>query len=111
MVYVILGLGIFFIIIGFVLTQNNAKYLLAGYNTMTEKEREKFDISGYVPYFRKFHIFLGGSFTIIGIPLAYSFGDDAGGVFLAVYPILGYTFFLITSRKFIRKKSNKKNTT
>jgi hypothetical protein len=105
MMYVILGLGLFFIGMAFVLTEKNAKYLLAGYNTMTEKERRKFDISGYVPYFRKFHIFLGISLALIGMPVAYIYGDDAGGIFLTAYTLLGYTFFIVTSRKFSRKRS------
>jgi hypothetical protein len=56
---------------------------------MTEKEREKFDISGYVPYFRKFHIFPGISPALIGITLSSIYGTDAGGIFLTAYTLLG----------------------
>jgi hypothetical protein len=103
MMYVILGIGIFIGAIGFILTENNAKYLLSGYNTMTQKEREKFDIRCYVPWFRKFHIFLGISLSLIGMPLAYIYGSDVAGAFLTIYPLLAYTYFIIESRKYIRK--------
>ena len=94
MIYVILGLSILFIVIGFIVTENNAKYVLSGYNTMSEEERKKVDIKAYIPYFRKFHIFLGISLTVIGSILFYFFNPDWSGVFLGIYPILAYTVFI-----------------
>jgi len=36
-----------FIVIAFTINENNAKYLLAGYNTMPKEEQEKFDLGVY----------------------------------------------------------------
>lgn len=102
--FVILGMGIFFVALAFILSENNARYLLSGYNTMSEEERRKFDISGYIPYFKKFHLFLGVSLALMGMPISYIYGDDAGGIFLAAYTLLGYTFFIVSSRKFMSGK-------
>ena len=65
----ILILSSIFIAIAFIVNENNAKYLLSGYNTMSEEERMKFDIKSYIPFFRNFHIFLGISLLIISLIL------------------------------------------
>ena len=53
--------------IAFIVTESNAKYLLSGYNTMSEKERENFDIKSFVPYFRKFHLVLGSLLFVFSL--------------------------------------------
>lgn len=102
MIYVLIGMSLLFVAIGFIVTENNAKYLLSGYNTMTDEERKKVDIKAYIPYFRKFHFFLGISFLILGASLIYLINDNAGGIFLAVYPILAYTFFVVSTSKYFK---------
>lgn len=100
MIYVLIGMSVLFVAIGFIVTENNAKYLLAGYNTMREADRMKVDIKAYIAYFRKFHIFLGISFLVFGTLLYYFIDENAGGVFLGVYPILAYIYFFATSTKY-----------
>ena len=39
--------------IAFLVNENNAKYLLSGYNTMSKPENEKFDINSYLIFFKK----------------------------------------------------------
>jgi hypothetical protein len=101
MIYVIIGLSLLFVAIGFIVTENNAKYLLSGFNTSDEENRRRVDVKSYISYFRKFHIFLGGSFFIFGIILTL-INENAGGVFLAVYPILAYIYFIWTSTKYLK---------
>lgn len=108
MIYGIIGLSLLFVAIGFSLTENNAKYLLSGYNTMREEDRNKVDIKAYVPYFRRFHIFLGVSFLVIGSALSL-ISENAGGVFLGVYPILAYIYFLWSSSQYSKGLSKKWN--
>jgi TRAP-type mannitol/chloroaromatic compound transport system permease small subunit len=40
----------------FVTNENNADMLLAGYNTMSKKEKESFDLKNYLIFFKKFFI-------------------------------------------------------
>ena len=40
--------------IGYYINEENSKYLLSGYNTMSEDERKKFDIEGYLKIFKPF---------------------------------------------------------
>jgi hypothetical protein len=109
MMYVLFGMSLLFIGIGYLVTENNAKYLLSGYNTMNEEEREKFDIATYIPYFRKFHLILGISFFTIGSILTYFANENTTGIFFVVYPILAYVYFLVSGSKFSKDKSNKSN--
>lgn len=111
MVYGLIIMALLFVAIGFIVTENNAKYLLSGYNTMSEEDRKKFDIKAYIPYFRKFHIFLGISFLVFGTILTYFIHENAGGIFMAVYPILAYIYFIWTSARYSKGQSANFNKT
>ena len=52
--FAVLITDIIFIAFALGLNKKNAKYLLSGYNTMSEKERENFDIENYLILFKKF---------------------------------------------------------
>ena len=41
-------------ICGYIVNENNADSLLAGYNTMTKDEKNRFDLVNYLKFFRKF---------------------------------------------------------
>ena len=101
MSYLIVALGLFFILIGYIVTENNAKYLLSGYNTMAEKDRRKIDISRYIPYFKKFHIGLGVSFMVLGVIITQFVGLEPAGVFIGLYPILAYVLFIWYGSKYL----------
>jgi len=107
MIYAYIGMSLLFVAIGFIVTENNAKYILAGYNTMSEEERKKIDLALYIPYFRKFHLFLGISFFAMGMTVNYFMGKTAGGVFLGVYPILAYIYFIWNGTKYSKGLSPK----
>lgn len=100
MYYVIVGLGILFIGVGYLVTEKNAKYLLSGYNTMSEADRKKVDLKLYLPFFKNFHIYLGTSFTILGGALHYIYGEKASGIFLGIYPIIAYGYFIWKSQSY-----------
>lgn len=109
MIYVVIGMSLLFVAIGFIVTERNAKYLLSGYNTMNKEDRKKVDIKTYIPYFKNFHIFLGLSFLIFGSFLTYFISENASGIFIAVYPISAYIYFIITSSKYSEGLSEKRN--
>ena len=107
MIWVFIGFSLLFIVVSFSLTENNAQYLLAGYNTISEKERKKVDIKSYIPFIRNFHLFLGFSFFVIGILLLYFISESAAGIFLAGYPILAYIYFIWKSKDSFKGISSK----
>jgi hypothetical protein len=109
MIYVLIAISLLFVAIGFIVTENNAKYLLSGYNTMSDEARNGVDIKSYIQYFRKFHIALGATCLAMGGGLTFLVGENAGGIFLGVYPILGYLFFVATSSKYSKGAGIKGN--
>lgn len=48
--------NICFLGVAYVLNEDNAKQLLAGYNTMSKEEQESFDLKNYLVFFKKFFI-------------------------------------------------------
>lgn len=109
MIYLIIIMSLIFVAIGYIVTVENARYLLSGYNTMKEEDRKKMDIISYIPYFKKFHVFLGISFLVIGSFLTYFFGETAGGIFLSIYPILAYIYFIWNGNKYSKGLNNNTN--
>lgn len=107
MIVSVIILSSVFIGIAFLVNKDNAKYLLSGYNTMTDEERNNFEIQLYIPFFKKFHLFLGISVLIVASLLYYFVDTDASGIFMAIYPLLAYTFFLWKSNKFYILKTKK----
>ncbi|MCR9154231.1 MAG: DUF3784 domain-containing protein [Bacteroidetes bacterium] len=100
MLYLIFGIGIFFLLMAFLLNEKNASYLLSGYNTMSEEEKANFDLLNYLKTFKRFHIFLGASFMVLGLAILYMLGADAAGIFLGLYPIIAYIWLILESRKY-----------
>lgn len=100
MLYILIGMGLFFVALGFLLTENNAKYLLAGYNTLNEEKRKKVNIKGYLQFFRRFHIFLGGTFLIFGLIAHFYFGEMITGITISLYPIIAYAYFIWKGTKY-----------
>jgi hypothetical protein len=50
----ILFMSFTYLLIGFGINQKNAKYFLAGYNTMAAEKKEHFDIDNYLKFFKSF---------------------------------------------------------
>lgn len=107
MIIPVLILSVIFVGISFIINEDNAKYLLSGYNTMSEDERQLFDIKSYLVFFKKFHLFLGVSFLIIALLLLFFVNPDWCGIFLGTYPILAYIFLVWKSNSFTKAKGTK----
>jgi len=107
MEFVIIGMGVFLALLGLMINEQNATYLLAGYNTASEKERENFDIKGYLKLFRNFHLFLGGSILVFGLATYYLIDRDWSFFFIGVYPILAYIYLVYRGRFFYKENRDK----
>lgn len=103
MEYVLIATSLFLLALAFILTENNAKYLLAGYNTMSPEERKKVDIKGLIAYFKKFFIFLGLSFLVVGLAVNHYFSENIVALILCLYPIIAVVYFVVKSQKFYKK--------
>ena len=47
-------MSLLYLLIGFGINKDNAKYLLAGYNTMNQEEQDRFDIEEYLSFLKPF---------------------------------------------------------
>jgi len=94
MEYFIVGISVLYFVIGFLVTKNNAKYLLAGYNSMTAEQRQNFNLDTYIPFFRNLNIFLGLTHLFVRLGLFFLVGETYSGIFLGIYPILAYIWFI-----------------
>ncbi|MCX6213303.1 DUF3784 domain-containing protein [Spirosoma sp.] len=87
-------LSLVFGAIGFIVTKSNAQYILAGYNTIAEQDRQAIDIDSYLKFFKRFHLVL--AFSLIGgVWLLSLINNNWASLFMTVYPLGAYLYFLI----------------
>ena len=71
LIFTIIFMSLIYLLIGFGINKDNAKYLLAGYNTMTPEQRQKFNIEKYLeflnPFFKKLSLYPPLSFGLMYI--------------------------------------------
>ena len=54
MLITVLSMSVLYLVIGYGINKDNARYLIAGYNTMDKERQDKFDIEGYLNFFNPF---------------------------------------------------------
>ncbi|MPR36698.1 DUF3784 domain-containing protein [Salmonirosea aquatica] len=96
MIFIAFILSLVFGSIGFVVTKNNARYILSGYNTMSEQDRQQFDITSYLAYFKKFHLILAGA-LLGGVLLLSLINNNWASIFMIEFPLCAYLYFLIST--------------
>ena len=88
---------------GYVVTEGNADILLAGYNTMSEKEKEKFDLKGYLNFFKQFMLSVGIYSFIIYLLIYFFFSVEVAAIGYAISISIPWPYFLYyTNKKFIK---------
>jgi len=102
-------IGIVFLIIFFtsliflgcakVINEKNAKYLLAGYNTMTKKEKEQFDLKSYLIFFKKFFINLAFYPLILAIVFYFLVDFSTMIILYSISITLPFPYFIYKSYK------------
>lgn len=88
------------LIIAFGMTKENSKYLLSGYNTMSEKERKKFDIENYLSFLKRFLVILTSTSTVIFFILVYFFDKKIAVMSYASYLMIMLIWFVFKGTKF-----------
>lgn len=83
---------------GYIVTESNADTLLAGYNTMSKTEKEKFDLKGYLGFFKKFMLSVG-VYSFITYSILYLF-------FSAEVAVIGYAISISIPWPFLLYQSN-----
>ena len=99
----ILFVDIVFVALALVINKNNAEYLLAGYNTMSKDDRDKFDIDGFLIFFKKFFIQIFIYSTLMFFVLIILFDPVVSIVGYFVSIILPMLVMLYMGNKFNNK--------
>ncbi len=99
----ILFVDIVFVALALGINKNNAEYLLAGYNTMSKDDRDKFDIDGFLIFFKKFFIQISIYSTTIFFVLIILFDPVVSIVGFFVSIILPMPVMLYMGNKFNNK--------
>tara|TARA_B100000524_G_scaffold167929_1_gene85877 strand:+ start:193 stop:504 length:312 start_codon:yes stop_codon:yes gene_type:complete len=86
-------------ICGYIVNENNADILLAGYNTMSKAEKDKFDLINYLKFFRKFMLSVSLYTAIIYFFSIIFLNNETGAIIYAVSLCLPWPYFIIISNK------------
>mgnify|MGYP001499736920 FL=1 len=86
-------------ICGYIVNENNADSLLAGYNTMTKDEKNRFDLVNYLKFFRKFMLSISLFTGIIYFILILFFNEETSAIIYAICLCVPWPYFIIISNK------------
>jgi ascorbate-specific PTS system EIIC-type component UlaA len=88
-------------ICGYIVNENNADSLLAGYNTMTKDEKNRFDLANYLKFFRKFMLSISLFTGIIYFISILFFNDETSAIIYAICLCIPWPYFIIISNKYL----------
>ena len=83
-----------FIICAYMINEKNADMLLAGYNTMSKKEKESFDLKNYLIFFRKFFVNLTIYSSLIFVMFFVALDEITAFIAYLVSVIVPMPFFI-----------------
>lgn len=90
-------------ICGYIVNENNADSLLAGYNTMTKDEKNRFDLVNYLKFFRKFMLSISLFTGIIYFISILFFNEETSAIIYAICLCVPWPYFIIiSSKRFIK---------
>ena len=86
-------------ICGYIVNENNADSLLAGYNTMTKDEKNRFDLVNYLKFFRKFMLSISLFTGIIYFISILFFDEETSAIIYAISICVPWPYFIVISNK------------
>ena len=93
-----------FIICAYMINEKNADMLLAGYNTMSKKEKEYFDLKNYLIFFRKFFINLTIYSSLIFLIFLVFYGETTAFIVYLASTLIPLPYLIYKGNKFKIKK-------
>jgi len=96
--------NICFLGVAFVTNEDNAEQLLSGYNTMSKKEKESFDLKKYLIFFKKFFINLAIYSSLIYLISYLIFGESTASMIYFVSVLIPLPYIIYMGNKFKIKK-------
>jgi hypothetical protein len=104
--FLLFGLFLFFSGIGFMITEKNANYMLAGYNRLTQEEKDAFNLSEFIRKHKKFHLIFSFTYLIVGLSIYYLYGVTEASYWLVTSPLIAYAYYIpVKKSPFLMEKS------
>ena len=96
--------NICFLGVAFVTNEDNAEQLLSGYNTISKKEKESFDLKKYLIFFKKFFINLAIYSSLIYLTSYLIFEESTASMIYFVSVLIPLPYIIYMGNKFKIKK-------
>jgi len=96
--------NICFLGVAYVTNEDNAKHLLAGYNTMSKEEKESFDLKNYLIFFKKFFINLAIYSSLIYLISYLIFEESTASIAYVISVLIPLPYMIYKGNKFKVKK-------
>ena len=96
--------NICFLGVAFVTNEDNAEQLLSGYNTMSKKEKESFDLKKYLIFFKKFFINLAIYSSLIYLTSYLIFEESTASMIYFVSVLIPLPYIIYMGNNFKIKK-------
>ena len=104
LILIVLGVGLLYVLVARFINENNAKIWLSGYNTMSKATQEKFDLKGYLIFFKSFFYSLSVYGTLLYFVLFFVTDDNlAIQVWIAVQ-LLSMPYLIYKGNGYKKKK-------
>ena len=100
MIIALIFVNIIFLAIAKYINTENAKFFLAGYNTMSEKERNNFDLLSYLKFFKSFFIKLTFYSTLIFAVTYFFYYEEIAAIAWCLSLTVPWPYFIIKSQKY-----------
>ena len=100
----VIGTGLIYMFALRFINENNAKTWLSGYNTMSKAEQEKFDLKGYLRFFKSLLYNLGVYGTLIYFLLFFMTDEQFAIWTWITIQVLPIPFFIYKGNQFKNKK-------
>ena len=99
MIFAVLFTSVIIAACGYIVNENNAGILLAGYNTMSKDEKNRFDLINYLKFFRKFVLNVSIYTAIIYFIATIFFNIETSAIIYAIAVCIPWPYFIIISNK------------
>ena len=94
-----------FLGIPYLINESNAKYYLAGYNTLSEEDRENYDLKGYLVFQKKFLTFYSLITAFIFINTYLIFVVSTALIIYVIALLIPLPYFIVQGNKFKHRKT------
>ena len=99
MTFVVIFTSLFIALSGYIVNEKNADVLLASYNTMSKKEKNRVDLKNYLKFFRKFMLDVSLYTAIIYFISTIFFNIETSAIIYAIAVCILWPYFIIISNK------------